>query len=269
MYETFYGLRERPFSIQPDPGFFFLSERHAFAYTMLEYAVANQAGFAVITGEIGAGKTTLIRRLLGNLPSNIVVGLVTNTHEDHDNLLQWVMLAFGEHYEAPSDVALFDAFQHFLIDTYRAGNSALLIIDEAQNLSVPALEALRLLSNINVDKHHVLQIILTGQPQLRARLQAPELEQLAQRVSVDFNLPALKPDEVAAYIAHRLAVAGREAPLFSEDACAMIADHSGGIPRRINILCDTALVFGYGAGDDVIDAALVREMLEQLADAIA
>lgn len=269
MYETFYGLRERPFSIQPDPEFFYLSERHAFACTMLEYAVANQSGFAVITGEIGAGKTTLIRRLLGNLPSNIVVGLVTNTHKDHDDLLKWVMLAFGEGYEATSDVALFDAFQHFLIDTYRAGSTVLLIIDEAQNLSVPALEALRLLSNINVDKHHVLQIILTGQPELRARLKEPELVQFAQRVSVDFNLPALKADEVAAYITHRLAVAGRQTPLFSDAACELIAEHSGGIPRRINILCDTALVFGYGAGDDVIDEALVREMLDQLADAIA
>jgi type II secretory pathway predicted ATPase ExeA len=261
MYESFYRLTEKPFSIQPDPDFLFFGRRHSMAYSMLEYGVENRAGFTVITGEVGAGKTTLIRHLLNNLPGSVTVGLITNTHQHTTNLLEWVMLAFGQPYDGMSPVALFDAFQNYLIKEYSSGRRAILIIDEAQNLSPDALEALRVLSNINADKHQLLQLILTGQPQLKYLLGKPELEQFAQRVAVDFHLSPITGDEVTQYIQHRLEVAGRSEPLFTDQACQAIAKYSKGIPRTINILCDTALVYGMSLDAEMVDEAIVEEVM--------
>src|SRR5690606_3692783 len=157
-YESFYGLREKPFSIQPDPAFLFMSQRHTLAFTMLEYGLLSRAGFTVICGEIGCGKTTLIRHLLNKLGGDVIVGLVTNTHQDMGNMLEWIMLAYGLPFEGKSHVAQYDAFQQFLIAEYGMGHRVVLIIDEAQNLSVPALEYLRMLSNINADKDQLLQM---------------------------------------------------------------------------------------------------------------
>jgi type II secretory pathway predicted ATPase ExeA len=268
VYESFFKLREKPFGIPPDPEYFFLSERHGFAYTMLEYAISNQADFAVVTGDIGAGKTTLIRQLLRNLPDNYEVGMLTNTHPDMTELMPWILAAFEQEVVDSSAVGLHRQFEQFVLATYQAGRTVLLIIDEAQNLPAPALESVRLLSNINIDKHRVLQVILVGQHQLRSMLEDPSLEQLAQRVAVDFNLTPLKPEEVRGYIEHRLEVAGRSEPLFTGDACAEIAGLTRCLPRRINILCDTALVFAYGKEAREIDAELIREVNETLGQAV-
>ncbi len=266
MYQAFYGLKENPFSLQPDPDFLYFGRRHSYAYAMMEFGIRNRAGFMVISGEIGCGKTTLVRHLLNNLPNDLVVGLVSNTHREIANLLQWIMLSFGLTYEGQSNVALFDEFQRFLIKQYAAGKSALLIIDEAHNLNPDALESLRMLSNINADKSQLLHIMLVGQPQLKELLLRPDLLQFSQRVEVDFHVKPFEAADVPGYIQHRMKVAGRETPLFTAEACARIADASQGIPRRINVLCNTALVYGFAAESKLIDLPLVEEMLSDKAE---
>lgn len=261
MYEAFYGLKENPFSIQPDPEYLFMGKRHSMAYAMLEYSIRNKAGFAVISGDIGCGKTTLIRKLLEELGENTCIGLVYNTHQDIANLLEWIMLSFGQPYANLSQVQLYDAFQQFLIGQYGAGKRVLLIVDEAQNLHPAALESLRMLSNINADKHQLLQMILVGQPQLKDLLRRPDLAQFAQRVSAHVFITPLEQHEVAGYIKHRLMVSGRTEPLFSEAAVKRIASASRGIPRTINILCDMVLVYGFSGELRSIDVDVVDEVL--------
>lgn len=266
MYETFYGLKDNPFSIQPDPDFLYFGRRHTYAYAMMEYGIRDKAGFIVISGEIGCGKTTLVRHLLNKLASSLTVGLVYNTHREIGDLLEWIMLAFGLPYEGKSRVALYDIFQRFLIEQYGMGKSVLLIVDEAQNINPDALESLRMLSNINADKHQLLQIMLVGQPQLKQILSRPELLQFAQRIAVDFHIKPFEAEDVQGYIQHRLSVAGRETPLFTPEACARIAKATNGIPRRINILCNTALVYGFSAEAELIDVNLIEEVLSDKAE---
>ncbi len=261
MYESYYGLKERPFSIQPDPDFLYMGKRHSLAYTMLEYALVNRAGFTVICGDIGCGKTTLIRRLLGELGGDVSVGLVSNTHPDLADLTDWIMLAFNQPYDGLTPIARYDAFQRFLISEYGKNRRVVLIVDEAQNLNPAAMESLRMLSNINADKDQLLQVILVGQPQLRDLLRRPELQQFAQRVAADFFISPLNSVEVGDYIEHRLKVAGRERQLFTPLACAKIAKAAHGIPRSINILCDMALVYGFGMEARVIDVEVVDDVL--------
>jgi general secretion pathway protein A len=262
MYEAHFGFKEKPFTIQPDPDFLFLSDRHSMAYTMLEYGIQNRAGFSVICGDIGCGKTTLLRHLINNLGDELTVGIVYNTHQDMDDLVSWIMMAFDQPYEGKSYLALFDAFQQFLIKMYVANRRAVLIIDEAQNLSPKALESLRMLSNINADKDQLLQVILVGQPELRTLLRRPDMKQFFQRVSVDYYIPPLKPREVVKYIQHRLHIAGRDEPLFTSTAMRFICDETHGVPRSINILCDIALVYGYSANAQKIDLNLVRKVIK-------
>lgn len=262
MYESFYKLRENPFTIQPDPQFLYLSRRHGMAYAMLEYGVSTRAAFSVICGDIGCGKTTLIRHLLNNLSADINVGLLSNTHVDMGDLLEWIMLAFGQQYDGLSRVALYDAFQHYLIAEYSAGRRTLLIVDEAQNLSPASLEALRMLSNINADKDQLLQIILVGQPQLRETLRRPEMRQLAQRVSANFYISPLEEREIEPYVCHRLEIAGCHKPLFTSGALRRLREASEGIPRVINVLCDTALVYGFSANRPIVDEHLINEVLK-------
>lgn len=261
MYESYYGLKEKPFSIQPDPEFLYFSRRHRLAFTMLEYAIENRAGFTVISGEVGVGKTTLIRRLLESLPKSATVGLVSNTHWGQTNLLAWVMQAFGQPFDRLSPQMLFDRFQSFVISQYRRRRRVVLIVDEGQNLSPESLEELRLLSNINADKHQLLQVILTGQPGLAYLLARPESQQFAQRISVDFRLRPLHESEIRSYIEFRLAVAGRKTPLFTPAACKAIGYFSEGVPRRINILCDTALIYGMSYDRRIIDKPIIQEVI--------
>jgi general secretion pathway protein A len=262
VYEAFYGLSEKPFSILPDPEFLYWASGHEMAYSMLEYGVVNQAGITVITGEIGCGKTTLVRQLLRDLDECVTVGLVANTIGGRSKLLNWVMMSLNQPYESRSYVALYQKFQEFLIEEYGRGRYVILIIDEAQNLGVDALEELRMLSNINADKDQLLQLILIGQPQLRDLLRQPKLVQFAQRVSADYHLRPLGGPEVAAYIDHRLTLAGATRPIFSRPACELIASASKGIPRTINILCDTSLVYGFSANVSTVGPDIVSQVLE-------
>jgi len=266
MYEAFYDLNERPFSILPDPSYLYFGKRHKLAYAMLEYGVEHRAGFTVITGEVGCGKTTLIRHLLNNLEQDVTVGLISNTHKDIGELLKWVLLSFNQPYDSTDKVALFDRLQRFLIDEYSHNRRAVLIIDEAQNLGGSTLEELRMLSNINADRDQLLQIVLVGQPQLKAMLRRPELEQFMQRVSSDFHIASLSADEVADYIDHRCVVAGRKAMLFVGEAVQRVAQVTGGVPRRINVLCDTALVYGFSQEARVITAEIIDEVLKDKAE---
>ena len=262
MYEAYYGLREKPFSILPDPDMIYWGRIHRLAYTMLEFGILNNAGFTVITGDVGAGKTTLVRLLLKKLDSTTKnIGVISNTPQGHEELLQWIMVAFDQPFEGSTPVMLRN-FQDFLRAQYAIGRRTILIVDEAQNLGDDALEGLRMLSNINVDKQQFLQLILIGQPQLKDILSKPQLLQFAQRISSDFHLKPLAKSEVGQYIAYRLSAVGSQVNLFTEDACSMIAEASGGVPRVINILCDMALVYGFATGSDVIRGELVREVIK-------
>jgi general secretion pathway protein A len=261
MYEAYYGLREKPFSILPDPELIYWGQNHRLAFAMLEFGVMNNAGFTVITGEIGSGKTTLLRYLLRRLDPRVVVGLMASTPQGHAGLLQWVMMSLNQPYE-DTYPRMFSKFQQFLHDQYANGRRTILIVDEAQNLGTDALEELRMLSNINADKHQPLQLILVGQPQLKDLLRTPQLLQFAQRVSSDFHLKPLVTKDVVAYIDFRLAAVGCEYQLFTDDACRLIASASRGIPRTINILCDTALVYGFASDVNQITAELVSLVIE-------
>ena len=211
MYESFFGFQEKPFSLLCDPAFLYRSKSHGQASAMLTYGLLNQAGFTVITGPVGIGKTTLIRSALNDLPESVVVGVISNTHPDMGNLLQWALLAFGQDYKSESRVELYDWLLQFLKSEHAANRRVVLVIDEAQNLAPKDLEELRMLSNINAEKDQILQLILVGQPQLRDRLGDPDLLQFSQRVAVDYNIRPMDEKETALYIFSRCRVAGATA----------------------------------------------------------
>lgn len=261
MYESFFELREKPFSLLPDPGFLFMSRQHQQALTLLEYGLMNQAGFIILTGEIGSGKTTLMRHLIGRLDPTFTVGLISNTHQSLGELMDWVCMAFDIRVEQPTKLEKYQAFIDFLVDTYAKGGRVLLIVDEAQNLGVEKLEELRLLSNINAGKDLVLQLMLLGQPQLRQLLTDPTLEQFAQRVTASYHIGPLDPTETESYIRHRIFVAGGTREIFTHDACMAVHHYSKGVPRLINLICDTALVYAYGADERVLTGASIDEFI--------
>ena len=261
MYESFYGFSEKPFTLLPDPSFLFLGKKHRMALTMLQYGMVNNAGFSVITGEIGSGKTTLIRRLLDEMESDTTVGLISNTHQSFGDLLQWVLMAFGLDYKQKEKVECYEAFVNFVVAEYSNNRRTVLIIDEAQNLSVDTLEELRMLSNINSDKNQVLQLVLVGQPELRATLMLPSLKQFAQRISVSYHLEALSAQETVEYIHHRVGVAGGNPEIMPESTCSMVWYYSRGVPRVINSICDTALVYGFAEQEEKISGNVVKDVV--------
>jgi type II secretory pathway predicted ATPase ExeA len=261
MYEEFFGLRARPFLTVPDPDFVFWSEVHTLAFTMLRYGLMTRAPITVVTGEIGAGKTMLLRALMRELPEDVEVGLISNAQANRGELLQWILMSLDQPIGDSSYVELFRRLQDHVIEVYASGRRVVLIFDEAQNLSIDALEELRMLSNINADKDELLQIVLVGQPQLRDLLARPELVQFAQRISSDFHLEPLEAEEVERYIQHRLEVAGAQWRIFPPRTCELVRQASRGVPRLVNILCDLCLVYGLAAGVKVIDEALLREFL--------
>jgi len=263
MYESFYGFREKPFTLLSDPGFLFLGRKHSMALATLKYGMMNQAGFTVITGEIGSGKTTLIRCLLDQIAGerDLSVGLVSNTHQSFGELLQWVLLAFKLDYRGKEKVELYQCLAEFMEQQYSQGRRTVLIIDEAQNLNPEALEELRMLSNINADKDQILQLILVGQPELREKLRNPALTQFAQRIAVDFHLGVLELQETCEYIRHRLVAAGGDPNIFEPAACIAVHYYSRGAPRLINILCDTALVCAFSEQSKKIDADLIHDVV--------
>ncbi|MCC7330889.1 MAG: AAA family ATPase [Gammaproteobacteria bacterium] len=261
MYEKFYGLRERPFALLPDASFLYLSRRHATALTLLQYSIENRQGFTVITGEVGCGKTTLINRLLDEVGPALRVGLINFTHNNFGEMAEWIMMAYGLPYKGKTQVELYDDFVQFLIREYAAGHPVVLIVDEAQNLGVSGLEEIRMLSNVNAQKDYLLHLILVGQPELQDLLKKHELRQLTQRVSVAYNLEPFGFGDVAAYIAHRMKVAGGSPDSFSPEAVRLIAAASDGIPRLVNTLCDLCLVYGFSAEQARIEGATVRSVL--------
>lgn len=263
MYESFYHLSEKPFTLLPDPGFLYMSDKHRMALTLLEYGLMNHAGFTVISGDIGAGKTTLIRHVLDNMDREHTVGLISNTHRDFGELLQWTLLAFNLEHSGMNKVEMYQRFVDFIIDEYAHNRRTVLIVDEAQNMAPETLEELRMLSNINADKNQALQVVLVGQRELRDTLKRPDLAQFAQRISVDYHLQALSENETEGYIRHRLEVAGGNPNTFTEMACKAVHRYSGGVPRLINLLCDTALVYGFAEQKHRIDARLVTDVARE------
>lgn len=269
MYQSFYGLTDKPFSMLPDPAFLFLGKKHQTALTLLEYGLFNKAGFCVISGETGAGKTTLLRQLLKNVDENVVVGMITNTHQSFGTLLDWVLSAFNIHQPNMDKVEMHQLFVDFLLEQYAKNKTTLLIVDEAQNLPTETLEELRMLSNVNSEKDQVLQVILAGQPQLKNTLRQPELMQFAQRIAVDYHLDSLGAEETCGYIQHRLKTSGATKDIFTAEACVRIHDYSGGIPRLINLICDTVLVYGFADQNLIITKELIDEMVsERMKDSV-
>lgn len=261
MYEQHFGFREKPFSLTPDPSFLFLGARHMTGMSLLRYGLMNKAGITVLTGDIGAGKTTLLRQLLNETGDDTVVGLISNTHESFGNLMQWVAVAFGLPVATDSKALLYEQFAQFLIAQYAKGKRTVLVVDEAQNLENRSLEELRLLTNINADKDQLLQLVLAGQPELREKLQQPGLVQFVQRIAVDYHLRPFGAEETSQYIDHRLIHAGGAPGIFEPAACRFIHYQSGGVPRLINSICDTALVYGFAGGEARIAAQLVFDMV--------
>jgi putative secretion ATPase (PEP-CTERM system associated) len=265
MYERFYRLRERPFALTPDPDYLYPSRVHKEALSYLRYGIESHAGFVVITGAIGSGKTTLLQTMLRGLDGQTTVARVMNTLLDPRELLESAMIDVGLDPAGKSKPAMLKAFGEFLVNERSAGRLVLLVIDEAQNLTLPALEEIRMLSNLETEKSKLLQIILIGQPDLRDKLDRPELEQLRQRITVSYHLEPLDADETAHYINHRLARAAIGAPLeFPGDVTEAIHGRSGGVPRLINVIADATLVFGYGEERSVVDGELVREVIADL-----
>jgi general secretion pathway protein A len=245
MYEEFYHLTDKPFTLSPDPSFLYLGKSHRRAMNILEYGVESESGITVISGEVGTGKTTLVLNLLRELGDHYTVGMITNTQRDFGNLLKWVLHSYGIDTNETDHVNLHKILVEFIASEHEAGHRVILIIDEAQNLGKDALEDIRMLTNINVDKDIALQLILVGQPELVEMLRKKELRQFAQRVSADYLLQPLTFNETEDYIRHRIKTVGGDEDLFAPTAYATVYYHSGGIPRIINTICDMALVYGY------------------------
>ena len=268
MYAQFFGLTQAPFSIAPDPRYLFMSERHREALAHLLYGLQGGGGFVLLSGEIGAGKTTVCRCFLEQVPANCNVAYIFNPKLTVTELLQSICAEFHIPLPAvgPATVKDYlDPLNTFLLRTHALGQNNLLVIDEAQLLSAQVLEQLRLLTNLETSERKLLQIVLIGQPELRQLLARPELEQLAQRVIARFHLEALSAVETAQYIAHRLAVAGRSAASpFDARALRLIYRRSRGVPRRINLLCDRALLGAYASGRAIVDRAIVKQAASEV-----
>jgi type II secretory pathway predicted ATPase ExeA len=262
MYERYYGFNVKPFALLPQEEFMFLSRQHSTALALLTYSLHNRAMFCVVCGDIGTGKTTLLRYLLSQHEPHLAVGMITSTTGSFTELLPWMLSEFELDYLGLDKVGMQQALVAHFKRLEALGKRALLVIDEAQALSPEVLEELRLFSNMNAGRSMLLQTVLVGQLALRETLRRPDLRQLAQRVAVDYLLTPLDEQQTEAYIRHRLGLAGpgRE-NLFAVDACNAIYQASGGIPRVINLLCDTALAYGYADQSLEIDATIVFEVL--------
>ncbi len=262
MYEQFFGFREKPFSLLPDPDLLYLGNKHSMALALLQYAILNQIMVTVLSGEIGSGKTTLIRHIMAQLGDEVNIGLISNTHADFGDLIQWVCLAYGLPVQGKDKITLYQDFHEYLIECYARGQRSILVIDESQNLDVSALEELRLLTNINAGKDNILQLVLVGQPELRQKFKLPGLEQFMQRVGVAYHLKPLDREETDRYIRHRIKSVGGDPDLFEPVALRFIHHQSGGIPRLINVICDSALVYAYGERRKRIDVGLVHQVVQ-------
>ena len=266
MYEAYFGLRGKPFQLNPDPSFFYGSRGHRRAMAYLEYGLHQNEGFIVVTDEVGAGKTLLVRSLLEKLdPNKIVAANLVSTQIDADDILRLVAAAFGipSKHLAKSDLLL--AIEAFLVSTTASGKRALLIVDEAQNLTQRAVEELRMLSNFQLEDHALLQSFLVGQPEFRTIMQSPEMVQLRQRVIASYHLGPLDLAETQAYVEHRLGCVGWKGnPAFDAEAMKGIFSHSQGIPRRINALCDRIMLAAFLGDQRRVSAELVEQVAVEM-----
>ncbi len=268
MYEAYFGLRGKPFQLNPDPSFFYGSRGHRRAMAYLEYGLHQNEGFIVVTGEVGAGKTLLVRSLLEKLdPSKIVAANLVSTQIDADDILRLVAAAFGIPSKHLSKSDLLLAIEAFLVSTTAAGKRALLIVDEAQNLTQRAVEELRMLSNFQLEDHALLQSFLVGQPEFRSIMQSPEMVQLRQRVIASYHLGPLDLAETQAYVEHRLGCVGWKGnPAFEAEAQKGIFNHSQGIPRRINALCDRIMLAAFLSDKHQVSAELVEQVAAEMSE---
>lgn len=266
MYEEYYGLTAKPFQTNPDPSFYFGSRQHRRAMAYLEYGLHRNEGFIVITGEVGAGKTTLVRNLLNKLdPDEFITAHLVSTQLDADNALRLVAAGFGLPTSVVTKADLLVALEAFLVSIYRSGKRCLLVVDEAQNLSTQAVEELRMLSNFQLNTHALLQSFLVGQPEFRYTLQSPQLTQLRQRVIAACHIGPMDATETQAYIEHRLKHCGwTSSPSFSPDAFPAIYEGSGGIPRRINAICDRLLLSGFLSNTKAFSESEVFEVVREI-----
>jgi general secretion pathway protein A len=270
VYLDYYRLREAPFNITPDPRFLFFSEKHQEAFNHLLYGIRERKGFIELTGEVGAGKTTICRKLLEELGPNYKTALILNPCLTGDQLLQAIALEFDLQVFSLDRVFFMQALNHFVLDQANQGNDVVLIIDEAQNLSDQLLEQVRMLSNLETDHQKLMQIILMGQPELRDKLAQPSLRQLRQRITVRYHLNPLTPEETACYVNHRLTQAGANGhPRFDEAALKLIHKQTGGVPRLINALCDKAMLAGFVTQTDVLTKKMVKLAIAELDGAYA
>ena len=265
MYLELFKLKELPFRLSPDPQFLYLSKQHARAKAYMESTIWLTDGFVVITGEIGAGKTTVIESFLKELPADVVVAQINQTQVTSTDFLQAVLVQFGFSPFKMRKAELISTLNNFLIEQYAAGRKVLLIVDEAQNLSMRVLEEVRMLSGVETTKEKVLRIILAGQPELNSKLDDPLLEQLTQRIRLRFHLQTLTEAETHAYIHHRLDVAGAgDRELFEADTFPEIFRYTGGVPRLINTLCDTSMMAAFTADRGVVTRADITAAVEEL-----
>lgn len=265
MYESFYHLKEKPFNNSPDPRFFYPSPKHKEALDRLLYAIHERKGFVVITGEIGAGKTTVCRTLLKNIGDNNEICLITNTHLNSKELLIAILEDLGVPYKPAPKIKLLSQLNDYLIAKIQEDKNVILIIDEAQNLTPSVLEEIRMLSNLETDTEKLIQIILMGQPQLKEKLKLKGLEQFKQRIALHYHLYPLSQEETVGYIRHRLSAAALNgaADIFEPDALDAVYAFSRGTPRLINYACDNALLSGFVYEKNKIDAALMREIINE------
>ena len=266
MYESHFGLIAKPFQLSPDPEFFFSSTGHKRALSYLQYGLGQGEGFIVITGEVGTGKTTLMRNLLKNIDNhNVIAAQLVTTKLEADDLLRMICSSFGLPAENKSKAVLLQQFHDFLQSAHQAGKRVLLVVDEAQNLPATAIEELRMLSNFQLTDGPLLQSFLLGQPELRAIIQQPSMEQFRQRIIASCHLKPLDPSEIKEYILWRLSVAGwAQNPKFSDLSYSLIHKHTGGVPRRINIFCDRLLLFCFLEEINLISADAVNTVAEEL-----
>lgn len=262
MYENFYGLTEKPFQIVPNPSYLYMSPVHENALTYLEYGLMENVGFILLTGKVGTGKTTLVRHIMNQFEDEKEIAVIFNTHVTTDELVYLILQAFELEPEPGSKARNLEIFYQFLIKKYAENKQVLLIIDEAQNLSDNALEGIRMLSNLQSDDQNLIQIMLVGQPELKDRLQKPGHKPFAQRIAVNFFLSGLTDTETRSYIIYRLEKAGGKPDIFNPEAIDMIFQASGGIPRSINLLCDAALVYGFGYELKTIDTTVIQQVIK-------
>ncbi len=268
MYESFYGLTGKPFQLNPDPAFFFGSRGHKRAFAYLQYGVYQSEGFIIVTGEIGAGKTTIVRSLFEQLDSEkVVAAQIVSTQLDADDLLRAVGVAFGLPVKTVNKAVILASLEAFLCQLAMESKRALLIVDEAQNLTARAIEELRMLSNFQLGERALLQSFLVGQPELRAMMRGPQMMQLRQRVIASYHLGPLDKDETQGYIMHRLHHVGwKDDPRFTPQCFELIHEATGGIPRRINTLCNRLMLAGYLGEKHVLERSDAQAIAREIAD---